>query len=75
MGFYFLMRVTELTISHSITPLNFDFIIYVVQPNEIANSSKLCNRDKSELYSSLILRFTNIQDVLSNFHGKEFCHE
>ena len=75
MGFYFLLRVTELTISHSITPLHFDFIIYVLQPNEKANLSKLRNRGKSELYSSLILRFTNIQDVLSNFHGKEFCHE
>ena len=75
MGFYFLLRVTELTISHSVTPLHFDFVIYVLQPNEIVHLWKLRNRDKSESHSSLILRFTNIQDLLSNFHGKEFCHE
>ena len=75
MGFYFLLRVTELTISHSVTPLHFDFVIYVLQPNEIVHLSKLRNRDKPESHSSLILRYTNIQDLLSNFHGKEFCHE
>ena len=75
MGFYFLLRVKELTISYSVTPLHFDFIIYVLQRNEIAKLSKLRDQDKSESHSSLILRFTNIQDLLSHFHGKEFCLE
>ena len=43
--------------------------------DEIANLSKLHNRDKSESQSSLMLDFTNIQDLLSNFLGYEFWLE
>ena len=47
---------------------------HIFRPNEIAKLSKLHNRDKSESQSSLMLGFTNTQD-LSNFLGYEFCLE
>ena len=48
---------------------------HIFRPNEIAKLSKLHNRDKSESQSSLMLGFTNTQDLLSNFLGYEFCLE
>ena len=48
---------------------------HIFWPNEIAKLSKLHKRDKSESQSSLMLDFTNIQDLLSNFLGYEFWLE
>ena len=74
MGFLLLIEGHR-THNHLFTRIVPFWFYQIFWNNEIANLSKLHNRDKSESQSSLMLDFTNIQDLLSNFLGYEFWLE